>query len=1137
MLVPNHSLPVQWEEVSGLDDESNSVRTYEICTLDRPSSHWLRTRWIPRRAATTLYVEIRFTMMECSGLNQRHCKETFNLYYYQSDSDEAGHAHTPVLDGEPVHQSVHGGGRPPAAAWRREALQPQAVSPGASEGGGALPGLPQPGRACMALLSVRVFYRKCPPLRRAFASFPETVPHSHWWSRCQLMYREEVLSFAQGVCVENAVTPPGEQSRLPSMLCGEDGQWVGQPTSSCACRPGYEAGETDVRCRACPSGQFKAESGPGGCGLCPAYSNTLIPGSSHCLCHPGYYRADSDPLHAACTRPPSPPRSIVSQINDTSVTLEWSEPLDRGGRGDLTYRVLCSFCGSTTATKVRHETRPGPQRPVRPEPQRLQRPVRPTTETTETRDQEDQNHRDQLQSLNGVSALSQSEPASDRVNVTTSRDVPPPVSGLRRAAASETSLSLEWNVPVLQNQYQILDYQLRYSPKEGEEAGQWQYVSSRSSSVVLTGLQRAAQYQVQVRTFRSQAGYGSFSTASTFNTLPDGVGHSHLVLTGVLVSMGILLLIAVVIVAVYCYRVSGCSLLLLASAEQWNTDLRVSVDSLLTDDDDNFDDDDDGGGGGGGVIVAMKVYIDPFTYEDPKRGGEGVRQRDRGVSSGRCVAVRLRVPGRKENYVAIKTLKGGYTEKQRRDFLSEASIMGQFQHPNIIHLEGVITTSCPVMILTEFMENGALDSFLRMNDGQFTSIQLVGMLRGIAAGMKYLSDMSFVHRDLAARNILVNSNLVCKVSDFGLSRFLTENSSDPTYTSSLIVGDIVGRWKKYFEDLLNPTDLPSNEEVEAGDSEVDSSITQAEVTEGAEGLWEFAQPVHMCFVDLEKAFDRVPRGILWGVLREYGVRGPLLRAVRSLYDQSRSLVRIAGNDVVLLASSSQDLQHVLERFAAECEAAGMRISTSKSEAMVLDWKRVACPLRVGGEVLPQVEEFKYLGVLFTSEGKMEREIDRRIGAASAVMRGVRFPFAGRLLRPSPIGSSRRPSDAWSYGIVMWEVMSYGERPYWDMSNQDVINAIEQDYRLPPPPDCPSSLHALMLDCWQKELNGPIGRGSATWWRALDRLIRNPASLKVTHSEGPRDLLRVGVTLAGHQKKILSSIQTLRIHKAPPTLLY
>ncbi|KAI3353920.1 hypothetical protein L3Q82_005114 [Scortum barcoo] len=42
-----------------------------------------------------------------------------------------------------------------------------------------------------------------------------------------------------------------------------------------------------------------------------------------------------------------------------------------------------------------------------------------------------------------------------------------------------------------------------------------------------------------------------------------------------------------------------------------------------------------------------------------------------------------------------------------------------------------------------------------------------------------------------------------------------------------LTGDIVGRWKKYFEDLLNPTDLPSTEEAEAGDSEVDSSITQA----------------------------------------------------------------------------------------------------------------------------------------------------------------------------------------------------------------------------------------------------------------------------------------------------------------------
>lgn len=54
---------------------------------------------------------------------------------------------------------------------------------------------------------------------------------------------------------------------------------------------------------------------------------------------------------------------------------------------------------------------------------------------------------------------------------------------------------------------------------------------------------------------------------------------------------------------------------------------------------------------------------------------------------------RLHTPGRMDIAVAIKTLRAGQGEQQRREFLREASILGQFSNSNIIRLEGVVTKS------------------------------------------------------------------------------------------------------------------------------------------------------------------------------------------------------------------------------------------------------------------------------------------------------------------------------------------------------------------------------------------------------------------------------------------------------------
>lgn len=124
--------------------------------------------------------------------------------------------------------------------------------------------------------------------------------------------------------------------------------------------------------------------------------------------------------------------------------------------------------------------------------------------------------------------------------------------------------------------------------------------------------------------------------------------------------------------------------------------------------------------------AASRAYVDPHTYEDPNQAvREFTKEIDAlhitieaiigGGEFGDVCRGKLKCPGRPEVTVAIKTLKPGSSDKARMDFLTEASIMGQFDHPNVIFLQGVVTKSNPIMIITEYMENGSLDTFLRVS--------------------------------------------------------------------------------------------------------------------------------------------------------------------------------------------------------------------------------------------------------------------------------------------------------------------------------------------------------------------------------------------------------------------------------------
>lgn len=61
------------------------------------------------------------------------------------------------------------------------------------------------------------------------------------------------------------------------------------------------------------------------------------------------------------------------------------------------------------------------------------------------------------------------------------------------------------------------------------------------------------------------------------------------------------------------------------------------------------------------------------------------------------------------------------------------------------------------------------------------------------------------------------------------------------------------------------------------------------------------------------------------------------------------------------------------------------------------------------------------------------------------------------------------SDVWSFGIVIWEVMSYGDEPYWTWSNYDVIGALRNNFRLPTPVVTINACFLITLNLWPKNV--------------------------------------------------------------------
>nr|XP_020768491.1 cytoplasmic tyrosine-protein kinase BMX isoform X1 [Odocoileus virginianus texanus] len=129
--------------------------------------------------------------------------------------------------------------------------------------------------------------------------------------------------------------------------------------------------------------------------------------------------------------------------------------------------------------------------------------------------------------------------------------------------------------------------------------------------------------------------------------------------------------------------------------------------------------------------------------------------------------------------VAVKMIKEGSMSED--EFFQEAQTMMKLNHPKLVKFYGVCSKRYPIYIVTEYITNGCLLSYLKSHGKRLEPSQLLEMCYDVCEGMAFLESHQFIHRDLAARNCLVDSDLSVKVSDFGMTRYVL----DDQYVSSV----------------------------------------------------------------------------------------------------------------------------------------------------------------------------------------------------------------------------------------------------------------------------------------------------------------------------------------------------------------